>query len=362
MKKIILSLILFFNLFCVFAETGYNGLYWGMPEDKAYWKMDFIDLKYSVDRINIYRENSTSDFYYFLDDRFIFVVKENNLIQENKLELKQKYVFSQEDKKLFFDYYEKNDITYNQIKDNERQKYKYFLVLAILLVDDLNKYSNNESENFCSIEYYQYNEDSMLIKVKNFFEKDIDIISMNMLEKIEKKATGIKNVYWEIPYDKLLFEKQVVEDSCYLEEKIKILQENIKDESIYYLFTKNNELFSIIVNTKKDYEYIKNKTNAQNYLSSLNYKRDFLSNLSTNWGFISNEEISPYFVLLIECNNYLNNSEGSGYFNALKEKNISKEDAKSSVTIYQSTPETKAFVFENVIENENFIILLPSKE
>jgi hypothetical protein len=202
----------------------------------------------------------------------------------------------------------------------------------------------------------------MLIKVKNFFEKDIDIISMNMLEKIEKKATGIKNVYWEIPYDKLLFEKQVVEDSCYLEEKIKILQENIKDESIYYLFTKNNELFSIIVNTKKDYEYIKNKTNAQNYLSSLNYKRDFLSNLSTNWGFISNEEISPYFVLLIECNNYLNNSEGSGYFNALKEKNISKEDAKSSVTIYQSTPETKAFVFENVIENENFIILLPSKE
>lgn len=187
MKKIILSLILFFNLFCVFAETGYNSLYWGMPEDKAYWKMDFIDLKYSVDKINIYRENGTSDIYYFIDNRFFFLVKESNLTQEDKLELKQKYIFSEEEKKTF-ELYIENDVMYKQIKDNERQKYKYFLVLIIpIIIDDLNKYSNTESENFCSIEIYKYNEDSILMKLKNFFEKDVDIISMNTLEDFKNK-------------------------------------------------------------------------------------------------------------------------------------------------------------------------------
>lgn len=176
-------------------------------------------------------------------------------------------------------------------------------------------------------------------------------------------ATGINKVYWRMPYDKLMFEKQVVEGSAFFEdESFKILQENKNSESIYYLFRKyDNKLISIIINTKKDYKYIKNRTDAQAYFSNLNYTREFLSNLSIQWGYISSEEIIPYFVLLKECDNYFS-TDGSSYFNSMKEKNIQKADAKSSVTIYQSTPETKAFVFENVIENENFIILLPSSE
>lgn len=176
-------------------------------------------------------------------------------------------------------------------------------------------------------------------------------------------ATGINKVYWRMPYDKLMFEKQVVEVSAFFEdESFKILQENKNSESIYYLFRKyDNKLISIIINTKKDYKYIKNRTDAQAYFSNLNYTREFLSNLSIQWGYISSEEIIPYFVLLKECDNYFS-TDGSNYFNSMKEKNIQKADAKSSITIYQSTPETKAFVFENVIENESFIILLPSKE
>jgi hypothetical protein len=83
---------------------------------------------------------------------------------------------------------------YNQVKDSERQKYRYFLFFASLLFSDAiqSNYFSEKIENECSIEIYKYNEDSTLLKIKNYFDKDIEIISINVFDDIKKEFEKTK--------------------------------------------------------------------------------------------------------------------------------------------------------------------------
>jgi hypothetical protein len=165
--------------------------------------------------------------------------------------------------------------------------------------------------------------------------------------------TGIKNVYWQMPYDKLLMEKKVFEDKMvYAGDEIKILTEKNNDY-VFYLFYKE-KLFSIIIDTDSK-KYIKEKKCIELIYNDRMYGSRYFENQMLPVEYITGIDISKYLFYMEESCDYID--DVSRFFDTIKEKNIKKSKVK--IAIYQSTPETKAFVFENIIKDETFIVLLP---
>lgn len=194
MKKIILSLILILNLFCVFAETGYNGLYWGMPEEKAYWEMDFLNpMNIPDERIKIYTESKTKEKYFFLGESLCMILREScdsdidNLIIKKEIEKQQMQELLKSIQNTDPKYYEKLDIYKIYVE--------YTLMLFFAPFISLSEMFNSvePEKEVCIIEIYQYNEDSTLLKIKNYFDKDIEIISINVFDYMKKEFEKTKD-------------------------------------------------------------------------------------------------------------------------------------------------------------------------
>lgn len=167
-------------------------------------------------------------------------------------------------------------------------------------------------------------------------------------------ATGLKNVYWDMPYNKLLIEKPVVENSMKLGGiTYEILEERSQKENIYYIFL-FKKLNMIIIDTTKPQKYIKEKKCVDLIYDDTSYEADYLIE-NTPQKYNCAHHIKKYLLMVDECYDYL--GECSSYINQMKEKNI--KESKIKISIYQSTENTKAFVFENIIKDETFMVLLP---
>lgn len=187
MRKIILSLILLFNVFCVFAETGYNGLYWGMPEDKAYWKMDFLKpLTFPDESIKIYTENKTKEKYVFIDNSFYFVIRNIKSKKENPLSIKNvsKFQIEIEREKIYKNFYDEYKKSTNRdfFEDFEKldvlhiKNFDYIIMLITALNIFPVEYNTSETENLCGLELYKHNDDTLSIIIKNYYENDIELL------------------------------------------------------------------------------------------------------------------------------------------------------------------------------------------
>lgn len=170
--------------------------------------------------------------------------------------------------------------------------------------------------------------------------------------------TGIQDVYWDMPYTKLLLEKKVIEDEIqYKTETIKVLIESKKKESYVYFFDKTTDKLKLIITNTKNIKYFKKNIKIEFFTTYANYNKREISDVS-NFK-CNNNFIKPYLIFIEE----LLKGKESEYLNTVisqyQEENI-KEKAKGKIQIC-NIENTNAVIFENIIENENFIILLPYK-
>ena len=170
--------------------------------------------------------------------------------------------------------------------------------------------------------------------------------------------TGIQGVYWDMPYTKLLLEKKVIENNM---KGYKILQE--KDVNTFYCFDEKLNNLKFIVISKSTNKNINKFSKIQKktviYFDKI-LKKESINEYVISQRLYAPEELTPYLFLVDESLKYKNN-EKSNFIDYIKKANIKKKIAKGKIQICQSTENTIAFIFENIIENENFIILLPHK-
>jgi len=164
--------------------------------------------------------------------------------------------------------------------------------------------------------------------------------------------TGIQDVYWDMPYTKLLLEKKVIEDEM---TNVKVLIETNKDNKYIYFFDASTDKLKEILIIGNSTKQFKNKVKT---IYFTNYRYEKKSLLEVKGIKCNNLEIYPYLLFMEQVNNYFN--QKSGLFNEIINEKLNKSP-KGEIQICQSTENTIAFIFENIIENENFIILLPHK-